>query len=101
MTNIENKNYWNKWGSKYSTVWQNKAKQKLSYKETSLIERYLDSQKSRRILDIGVGNGRILESIIVNSRKKPEIFGVDISGNMVNICRKKFKGEIAISILFL
>lgn len=93
MTSESNKNYWNEWGGQYSQVWQNEAKQKLSNKELGFINKYLNNNTPQRILDIGVGNGRILENIVNNSKGDSEIFGIDISQNMVDICREKFKGE--------
>lgn len=93
MTSESNKNYWNEWGGQYSQVWQNKAKQELSNKELGFINKYLNNYRIPRILDIGVGNGRILKNIINNSNDGSEIFGVDISQNMVDICREKFKEE--------
>jgi ubiquinone/menaquinone biosynthesis C-methylase UbiE len=91
MGNKNNRDYWNNWGAEYSQVWQNAAKQKLSEKELTLIKKYLNIRKPQQILDIGVGNGRILENIIAYSNEKSEIFGIDISDNMVNICCEKFK----------
>jgi len=91
-----NKNYWNDWGINYSQVWQNKAKQVLSNKELNFINKYINLQSPQKILDIGVGNGRILENIIANSKEGAEIYGVDISENMINICRQKFKEEVTV-----
>jgi len=92
----DNKNYWDNWGAKYSQVWENKAKQELSKKELSFINKYVNIKKPIKILDLGVGNGRILENMLENAERDSEIFGLDVSDKMVNICREKFKNETTI-----
>jgi len=96
MESDKNKNHWDKMNVNYSRAWQSKAKQEMSQRELGFINKYLTDYLPRTILDIGVGNGRILDNIVKNSRGQSQIFGLDISENMVNICREKFKNESAV-----
>jgi ubiquinone/menaquinone biosynthesis C-methylase UbiE len=89
----KNKIHWDSVAGAYSNVWRSHAKILLSNKETSFIAKYLIDLKPQRILDIGVGNGRILDDLIKHSKNQSEIFGLDISENMVKICQDKFKME--------
>ena len=93
MLNNKNKEYWDKLNIKYSNVWKSKAKQKMSLREMNFISYYLTKFKPHKILDIGAGNGRILDNHIKNSPENTEIFGVDISEKMVEICKDRFKKE--------
>ncbi len=79
-------------GKAYNTFWRSKAKQKLSNKELSFINKYLKKTKSQHILDIGVGSGRIIENYLAKSKAKG-IWGIDWAGSMVNFCRNKFKDK--------
>jgi len=90
MRNESNRIYWNNWGNAYSDVWQNEAKQELSRKEMNFISKYIAKQSPKKILDVGVGNGRILENILAHAEETAEVYGIDVSEKMVNICRDKF-----------
>lgn len=47
--------------------------------------------KGKRVLEIGVGNGKTLISIL---RQKPKsVFAIDISEEAVNLCKKQFKNK--------
>ena len=56
----KNKQHWDKLGIGYSNAWVGKAKQFMSLKEMSFINTFLLRKKPKNILDIGIGNGRIL-----------------------------------------
>ena len=86
-----NKKYWDQWNIRYSDVWKTTARQIMSKKETDLISAELKKHKPLSILDIGIGNGRILDILNRNSNAKAKIYGIDISGEMVKICQSKFK----------
>lgn len=89
----ENKNHWNQLNANYSNVWQSPVKQELSKKELKFIKKFLNAYRPLNILDIGVGNGRILNNHIQYSLPQAEICGMDISDEMVSICRKKFENN--------
>ncbi len=89
----ENKKYWDDCNADYSRVWQSRGRQEMSKQELGLIDRYLKILTPEKILDVGVGNGRILDNLIKFSSKRAEIFGIDVSEQMVSICKKRFRNE--------
>ena len=93
MNNNKNKDYWNNLNINYSKMWEGRAQQEMSKREMSFINYFLEKSSPKKILDIGVGTGRILENYIRNSPPNSEIYGVDISDKMVKICQDKFKNE--------
>lgn len=97
--NAINKKYWNNIGSHYSEVWNTKVRQKLSDKELTFITKYLHEYNPLKILDIGVGNGRILEILNKNSSDKLEIYGIDVARSMVEYLKKLFHKEKKIKAL--
>ena len=88
-----NRKYWNEWNIKYSEVWQSAARQEMSKKEMAFIASKLVQKKPNLILDIGIGNGRILDVLSQKSTPKAKIFGIDISSKMVNICHTHFRED--------
>lgn len=93
MYSKENKAYWDEFNSNYSKVWETTGRREMSKKELNFINKNLEKYSPRKILDIGVGNGRIVENLRKFSNTDAEIFGIDVSAEMVNICREKFKNE--------
>lgn len=85
----KNKQHWNKLGIEYSKVWDGKSKEFMNFKEMSFINNFLLQKKYKNILDIGIGNGRILLNYLQNT-KNSAIYGIDISSTMVDICKKRF-----------
>lgn len=92
MQNGKDQKHWNKIGKSYTAFWESRAKQEINKKELSFINRYLQKRKAQRILDIGVGSGRIIENYLTSSTVK-EVYGVDWAKSMVSYCRNKFKGD--------
>lgn len=89
--------YWNKIGDNYQGSWKGLAKQAMSDRELEIISNYLKLTAPENILDIGVGNGRILNILINDSSKNSKIFGIDISEEMIEYCQKIFKKNKKIS----
>jgi predicted TPR repeat methyltransferase len=85
-----NKQHWDKVGCKYNNNWVNFAKTKLSEKETGFILKHFSKAQKNSVLDIGSGNGRIIQSYLEQDRNT-NILGLDISDSMVEVCRDKFK----------
>jgi SAM-dependent methyltransferase len=85
----KNKQHWDKVGIKYSKSWIGKSKEHLSHKELEFINKFFSPKKVKNILDIGIGNGRILANYLQNV-KNSAIYGIDISEKMVDICKKRF-----------
>lgn len=86
-----NKQHWDNLNTRYSNVWVKRAKKALSEKETGFINTYLRKSKPSKVLDIGVGNGRILSNLIKSTPKGSRLYGMDISDQMVKICKEKFR----------
>jgi predicted TPR repeat methyltransferase len=89
-----NTKYWNRVGKKYKNNWANYAQQDLSNKEMQLIFKYLAKIKAKKIIDIGVGSGRIIENYVdyVNKNdRRMKIWGLDTSESMVSVCKNKFR----------
>src|SRR3989338_3626443 len=93
MCSLENKKYWENCSSDYAKVWETCGRQEMSRRELSFISKYVLKCSPHRILDIGVGNGRILNTLIHSASAEANIFGLYISEEMVKICREKFKNE--------
>ncbi len=91
--NYKNRCHWEKLNKEYSKNWEGFPKKKLSERETNFVTRFLGKTKGRTLLDIGVGNGRILEKLVKFSSEKSCIFGIDLSDKMADFCRKKFVNE--------
>lgn len=92
----KNKQHWDNVGVEYSKSWTGKSKEHMSLKEINFINNFFSPKRTKNILDIGIGNGRILANYLQNS-KKSSIYGVDISKKMVEICRKRFYNKPAIA----
>lgn len=89
-TTNQNKEFWNTLNSDYAKAWESPAKQYMSDQEQHFIITNLQKTKKRKILDIGVGLGRILGFYAQNAPES-ELYGVDIAENMLKLTREKFK----------
>src|SRR2546429_1384206 len=67
LVDEKNRSHWEKMGGSYNKAWTNPAKQTLNQKELNFIEQSLRRVNPEKVLDIGVGNGRLIESILNNS----------------------------------
>jgi len=85
------KKHWNDLNIDYSNAWRSKIREKLSEKELNFILGALNKKEQRYFLDVGVGTGRIMNTLIENTGVNAEIFGVDISEKMIEISKKKFE----------
>lgn len=92
MSDTLNREHWNTLNRRYTEVWQKPAKKRLSSKELGFIQKYLIDKAPKTILDIGVGNGRILANHLKYTSSKSEIYGVDIASEMINVCHERFDG---------
>jgi len=64
----------------------------LSHRELDFVGRHLDGANPGRALDVGIGNGRILDFLL--SRTADTVFyGVDFAQAMVDVCRSGFADE--------
>lgn len=97
MSSKSNKKYWDNWNIKYSQVWLPLARQEMSKRETNFITSRLSRHRDLKILDIGIGNGRILNVLNQRSSSGSRIFGIDISTKMIKICQSRFENDPKIS----
>lgn len=88
---INNKTIWEKIGQRYNDTWSSLAKKKMSERELSIINHYLKRINPDKILDIGVGTGRILSNLVKNAPSNSKIYGLDISKKMITLCKNKFQ----------
>lgn len=96
------KKYWNNFGSKYADGWSSLGGEEIKKKELNFIKKYLNNKysKEKRILDIGIGTGRILD-VYVGNKSVNEIWGIDYSQTMVDYCIKKYSRVKKIKKLYL
>ena len=92
MTMGDNRSHWDSLGAQYSENWASVSQQLLSEQETSFLLRHLPPAPGLAVLDVGIGSGRILEKLIAQEQVAA-VYGVDISSEMVDVCRKRF-GEV-------
>ena len=92
ITDILTQQYWDKIGKGYDVFWQSRGKRSISEKELSFINIHLRKTKAGRVLDIGVGTGRIIMTYL-NDPYIQEIYGIDAAGSMVKTCQDKFNDE--------
>tara|TARA_B110000116_G_C16724420_1_gene530710 strand:+ start:137 stop:868 length:732 start_codon:yes stop_codon:yes gene_type:complete len=52
----------------------------------------MNIQKSDKIIDVGSGTGDLL-SLILNKKITDNIYSVDLNEEMLNLCKKRFKGK--------
>lgn len=89
--------FWNKVGDNYQDSWNGLAKRATSDRELMIINGYLQKTSPKNILDIGIGNGRILSLLIKESLKNAKVSGIDISDSMVKYCQKIFVNNKKVS----
>lgn len=92
----KSKQHWDKVGVQYSKSWAGKSKEHMSLKEMDFINKFLSPKRTKNVLDIGIGNGRILANYLQNA-KNSAIYGIDISEKMVGVCKKRFFNKPAIA----
>lgn len=83
--------FWKKLNINYVKTWSSYARFRMAKREFSFISKYLKISQPLKILDIGVGTGRILEHLIKSSSSHSKIYGIDYEQKMVEFCQKKFR----------
>ena len=61
------KTHWNKTNIKYDHSWSTLAQKEMSRREMGFINYYLNKNKPKTVLDIGVGTGRVFRNLIKNT----------------------------------
>lgn len=81
---------WNVTGANYNNNWKSVSEKKLSEYELGLIQEKLKSTKTKNLLDLGCGTGRILRRLLENSTINTQIYALDYAQSMVDFCSKEF-----------
>lgn len=87
------KSHWKVLNTQYKKSWSSVASHLMSQREMAFINQFLRSYKPTKILDIGIGTGRILGNLISNSPRNAEIYGIDYIDEMVSFCNRKFRNK--------
>jgi 2-polyprenyl-3-methyl-5-hydroxy-6-metoxy-1,4-benzoquinol methylase len=88
LNNVDslNKQYWDRLGAAYSANWDRPAKRVMSDLELDFVERHLPRRSGLAAMDVGIGNGRIIERLLAR-HEVAELYGIDIAPQMVEVCR--------------
>ncbi|MGI8413880.1 MAG: class I SAM-dependent methyltransferase [Solirubrobacteraceae bacterium] len=97
---LDNKQHWQSLGSSYSDSWEPPAKQALSRRELTFIVAQLRRSAARIALDVGIGNGRILDGLLT-ATDTTRFYGIDLAEEMVRVCRERFSAESRIERLIV
>ncbi|KRE32492.1 hypothetical protein ASG82_23665 [Mycobacterium sp. Soil538] len=84
----QNKQHWDGLGAAYSENWEPPAKRVMSDLELGFVERHVPRRSGLAVMDVGIGNGRILERLLARD-EVAELYGLDIAPRMVEVCRMK------------
>ena len=95
-----NKAHWESVGASYDSEWDSPAKRLLSERELDFVVRHLAEPEPAAALDIGMGNGRILERLLA-ATSSTELYGVDVAAAMLAVCEAKFRREPRVKALQL
>ena len=88
----DNKGYWEKVGGRYNEGWEHPAMAAMSQRERAFVAATLGRTSGRCVLDIGIGNGRIIDTVLETAGVE-SVYGIDIAEEMVNVCRQKYATE--------
>jgi trans-aconitate methyltransferase len=89
------KSYWEEQGAQYSENWVSPARRMLSQKELSFLNAHVPSETGQSALDVGIGNGRILEELVAHDEVEA-VHGIDLAERMVEVSRAKLAGSTKI-----
>jgi len=81
--------YWEVLGDKYGRGWSNQAQLAMSTRELAFIVRNAEEIEAHRVLDCGVGHGRILAALAA-CPPVSELAGIDIADAMIASCERRF-----------
>ena len=84
--------HWDRLGGEYALEWEPPAKQALSRAELAFVTAHLRSSPGGRVLDVGVGSGRVLDAVLAEPLAS-QVVGIDASDAMVAVCRARFAGH--------
>jgi len=92
MDRVANKEHWDQLGGRYTLGWSSPSQQELSAHETDFVVRHIPASSGNRVLDIGVGNGRILAALLAQGTVG-DVYGIDVAPSMLELCREQLGGD--------
>ena len=93
MATEEDRKHWSDVSQDYSAGWQSPARQAMSGRELDFVLRQAARVPACRVLDVGVGSGRILEGLLSTAGPDCEVYGVDLSTEMLDLTRARFADD--------
>jgi 2-polyprenyl-3-methyl-5-hydroxy-6-metoxy-1,4-benzoquinol methylase len=84
----QNPQHWNRLGAAYSENWRYPAKRTMSDLELGFVDRQVPRRPALAVMDVGVGNGRIVEQLLARD-EVAELYGLDVAPQMIEVCRSK------------
>jgi 2-polyprenyl-3-methyl-5-hydroxy-6-metoxy-1,4-benzoquinol methylase len=84
----QNRQHWDGLGAAYSENWEPPGKRVMSDLELGFVERHVPQRRGLAVMDVGIGNGRIIERLLARD-EVAELYGLDIAPQMVEVCRAK------------
>ena len=88
----DNRSYWESVGRRYNDGWTHPAMAAMGQREMDFVSSVASRIPARCVLDIGIGNGRIIDTLL-GQRAVERVYGIDIAEAMVNVCREKYAQE--------
>jgi len=95
-----NKAHWESVGASYRAEWEPPAKRLLSARELDFVSHHLEQSAADAALDVGTGNGRILERLLA-ATASTELYGIDVAAAMLAVCEARFRDEPRVKALRL
>ena len=93
--------HWDTVGASYGEAWRTPAQADLSDRELGFVERHLRATRAARVVDVGVGVGRVLRMITSSVDPAAEVFGVDTSTVMLDAARDALQGSAGAGVVFV
>lgn len=87
-----NRDHWEALGARYTDNWGTPSQQALSELELAFVIRHLPQAAALSVLDVGIGNGRILAALAAQPHVD-QVYGLDIAPAMVDVCRNRFADD--------
>lgn len=89
MTGVQDRTFWDDQARTYARTWEGPGRRDMAQRELEFVSRHAQTTPQERILDIGIGTGRLLEHYLAATDVR-ELHGVDIAREMVAACRERF-----------
>lgn len=99
MATEQDREHWSEVSQDYSAGWQSPARQAMSSRELDFVLRHAVRSPATRMLDVGVGTGRILDGLLSVAPPDCEVYGLDVSQEMLDLTKRRFDGDARVKSL--